>query len=55
VKDYQYTNYWDIPLYEVFRQHVLKDCMTVESGLVVAEQTDIPAYIKAQAAAGLDW
>lgn len=55
VHDYQYTNYWDIPLYAVFRQHVLKDCMTVESGLTVAEQTDIPAYIKAQAAAGLNW
>lgn len=55
VKNYQNTEYWDIPLYKVFRQHVLKDGMDVDSSLLVAEQRDIPAYIKAQAAAGLTW
>lgn len=55
VTDYKNTEYWDIPLYKVFRQHVLIDCMDVKSALQVAEQTDIPAYIKAQAAAGLTW
>ena len=49
------TEYWDIPLYKVFRQHVLKDGMDVDSSLQVAEQLDIPAYIQAQAAAGLTW
>ncbi|WP_405068211.1 extracellular solute-binding protein [Kribbella sp. NBC_01510] len=55
VKNYQNTEYWDIPLYKVFRQHVLKDGMDVDSSLLVAEQQDIPNYIKAQAAAGLTW
>ncbi|GLY75251.1 ABC transporter substrate-binding protein [Actinoallomurus iriomotensis] len=55
LKNYQNTKYWDIPMYSVFRQHVLRDGMTVESALAVAEQTDIPAYIKNQTAAGLDW
>ncbi|MFG1816929.1 ABC transporter substrate-binding protein [Kribbella sp. NPDC049174] len=55
VKDYQNTEYWDIPLYKVFRQHVLIDGMDVASSLQVAEQVDIPNYIKAQAAAGLTW
>lgn len=55
VKNYQNTEYWDIPLYKVFRQHVLIDGMDVDSSLQVAEQLDIPNYIKAQAAAGLTW
>jgi multiple sugar transport system substrate-binding protein len=55
VKNYQNTEYWDIPLYKVFRQHVLKDGMDVDSALLVAEQRDIPDYIKAQAAAGFTW
>ncbi|GAA1550858.1 hypothetical protein GCM10009789_00770 [Kribbella sancticallisti] len=55
VKNYRNTEYWDIPLYKVFRQHVLIDGMDVDSSLQVAEQLDIPAYIKAQAAAGLTW
>ena len=55
VKNYQNTEYWDIPLYKVFRQHVLIDGMDVASSLQVAEQVDIPNYIKAQAAAGLTW
>jgi multiple sugar transport system substrate-binding protein len=55
VKNYQNTEYWDIPLYKVFRQHVLIDGMDVASSLQVAEQLDIPNYIKAQAAAGLTW
>ena len=55
VKNYRNTEYWDIPLYKVFRQHVLIDGMDVDSALQVAEQVDIPAYIKAQVAAGLTW
>jgi multiple sugar transport system substrate-binding protein len=55
VTNYQNTEYWDIPLYKVFRQHVLKDGMDVDSSLLVTEQTDIPDYIRAQAAAGLTW
>ncbi|MGD6748333.1 ABC transporter substrate-binding protein [Streptomyces sp. BH106] len=55
VKDYKNTEYWDIPMYMVFRQHVLKDGLRVSSALKVAETVDIPAYIKAQAASGKDW
>ncbi|MGP3960688.1 ABC transporter substrate-binding protein [Nonomuraea sp. 3N208] len=55
VTNYQNTEYWDLPLWQVFRQHVLRDGMTPEQSLTVAEQQDIPAYIKAQAAAGKDW
>ncbi|TCN38323.1 multiple sugar transport system substrate-binding protein [Kribbella orskensis] len=55
VKNYQNTEYWDIPLYKVFRQHVLIDGMDVDSALTVAEQRDIPDYIRAQAAAGFTW
>lgn len=55
VKNYQNTEYWDIPLYKVFRQHVLIDGMDVDSSLRVTEQLDIPNYIRAQAAAGLTW
>ncbi|HEY3559906.1 MAG TPA: extracellular solute-binding protein [Kribbella sp.] len=55
IKNYQNTEYWDIPLYKVFRQHVLKDGMDVDSALQVAEQIDIPDYIKAQVARGLTW
>ncbi|MFD8864459.1 ABC transporter substrate-binding protein [Streptomyces sp. NPDC059590] len=55
VKDYEETEYWDLPLYMVFRQHVLKDGLAVRSALKVTEAKDIPAYIKAQAASGKDW
>jgi multiple sugar transport system substrate-binding protein len=55
LKNYQNTKYWDIPMYSVFRQHVLRDGMNVDSALTVAEQQDIPAYIKSQTDAGLDW
>ncbi|MFG1910164.1 ABC transporter substrate-binding protein [Kribbella sp. NPDC048928] len=55
IKNYQNTEYWDIPLYKVFRQHVLTDGMDVDSSLQVTEQTDIPDYIKAQVARGLTW
>ncbi|MCG5217936.1 extracellular solute-binding protein [Streptosporangium sp. KLBMP 9127] len=55
IKDYQQTEYWDIPMYMVFRQHVLKDGLSVRSALTVAETRDIPNYIKAQAASGKDW
>ncbi|MFC7625902.1 ABC transporter substrate-binding protein [Microlunatus sp. GCM10028923] len=55
VTGYQNTEYWDIPLYMVFRQHVLKDAMTVESALIVAEQEDIPAYLKSRAEGGFDF
>ncbi|UUN30725.1 extracellular solute-binding protein [Streptomyces sp. FIT100] len=55
VDGYEKTEYWDIPLYRVFRQHVLKDGLSVKSALTVTETRDIPNYIKAQAAAGLDW
>ncbi|WP_327581570.1 extracellular solute-binding protein [Nonomuraea sp. NBC_00507] len=55
VSNYQNTEYWDLPLWQVFRQHVLRDGMTPEQSLTVTEQEGIPAYIKAQAAAGKDW
>ena len=55
IEGYRNTEFWDIPLYMVFRQHVLLDGMTVESALTVAEQQDIPAYIKERAEAGFDW
>ncbi|QDP97097.1 extracellular solute-binding protein [Microlunatus elymi] len=55
IKDYKNTEYWDIPYWEIFRQHVLKDGMSPSAALQVAEATDVPAYIKAQAAAGKDW
>ncbi|MFI6875281.1 ABC transporter substrate-binding protein [Streptomyces sp. NPDC050400] len=55
VKNYKNTEYWDLPMYMVFRQHVLKDGLRVSSALKVAETVDIPAYIKAQAASGKDW
>ncbi|MEV4116494.1 extracellular solute-binding protein [Nonomuraea sp. NPDC049695] len=55
VKNYQNTEYWDLPLWQVFRQHVLRDGMTPDQSLTVTEQDGIPAYIKAQAAAGKDW
>lgn len=55
VRDYQNTEYWDIPMYMVFRQHVLKDGMDVWSSLAMAEQEDIPAYIEYQASRGQDW
>jgi multiple sugar transport system substrate-binding protein len=55
VQNYQNTEYWDIPMYMVFRQHVLKDGMTVGSALTVTEQEDIPAYIRSKAEAGQDW
>jgi multiple sugar transport system substrate-binding protein len=55
VKNYQNTEYWDIPLFMVFRQHVLRDGMSVESSLIVTEQEDIPAYIRSRAEAGQTW
>jgi multiple sugar transport system substrate-binding protein len=39
----------------VFRQHVLRDGMSVESSLIVTEQEDIPAYIRSRAEAGQTW
>ena len=55
IKDYQNTEYWDIPYWEIFRQHVLKDGMSPAAALQVAEEEDVPAYIKTQAEAGHDW
>jgi multiple sugar transport system substrate-binding protein len=55
VRDYANTEFWDIPMFMVFRQHVLKDGMTVDSSLVVTETEDIPAYIRSKADAGQDW
>jgi multiple sugar transport system substrate-binding protein len=55
VSNYRNTEFWDLPLWSVFRQHVLRDGMTPEQSLAVSEQQDIPNYIKAQAAAGKDW
>jgi multiple sugar transport system substrate-binding protein len=55
VRNYQNTEYWDIPLFMVFRQHVLRDGMTAESSLIVTEQEDIPAYIRSRAEAGQTW
>ncbi|MGW0817412.1 ABC transporter substrate-binding protein [Streptomyces viridiviolaceus] len=52
---YENTEYWDLPLYMVFRQHVLKDGLRVSSALKVTETVDIPAYIKSQAERGFDW
>jgi multiple sugar transport system substrate-binding protein len=52
VRNYQNTEYWNIPLFMVFRQHVLRDGMTAESSLIVTEEVDIPAYIKSRADAG---
>ncbi|MGH3488464.1 MAG: ABC transporter substrate-binding protein [Actinopolymorphaceae bacterium] len=55
VQGYENTEYWDIPMFMVFRQHVLKDGMTVDSSLVVTETDDIPAYIRSKSEAGQDW
>lgn len=55
VRNYENTEYWDLPLFMVFRQHVLRDGMTVESSLIVTETEDIPAYIESKADAGEDW
>ncbi|MEK4978634.1 ABC transporter substrate-binding protein [Bacillus sp. FSL K6-6540] len=55
VQNYQNTEYWDIPLYSVFRQHVLKDAMSVEAAFTVTETVDIPNYIKSQSESGKDW
>lgn len=55
VRNYENTEFWDIPMYMVFRQHVLKDAMDVRSSLIGAEREDIPAYIAAKAEAGDDW
>jgi multiple sugar transport system substrate-binding protein len=52
VRNYQNTEYWNIPLFMVFRQHVLRDGMTAESSLFVTEKEDIPAYIRSRADAG---
>ncbi|HKX30968.1 MAG TPA: extracellular solute-binding protein [Blastocatellia bacterium] len=55
VKNYHNTEYWDIPLFSAFRQHVLRDGMTPQSSLIVTEQEDIPTYIRNRAAAGQTW
>ncbi|WP_020576525.1 ABC transporter substrate-binding protein [Actinopolymorpha alba] len=55
MKNYQNTEYWDIPLYRVFRRHVLKDGMDVNSSLIVTETEDVPAYIKSKEGTGQDW
>ena len=55
IKNYKNIKFWNIPLWNVFRLHVLKDGMTPESSLIVTEKEDIPNYIKNQAAAGKDW
>lgn len=55
ITGYENTEYWDLPLYMVFRQHVLKDGLRVSSALEVTEKTDFPAYIKSQVEAGFDW
>ncbi|MDT0444727.1 ABC transporter substrate-binding protein [Streptomyces johnsoniae] len=55
VTGYEQTEYWDIPMYMVFRQHVLKDGLSVSSALTITETVDIPNYIRAQAEAGFDW
>lgn len=55
IKDYENTEYWDIPYYMVFRQHVLTDGMTAPAALQVTEEEDVPAYIARQAEAGNDW
>ncbi|WP_399136616.1 ABC transporter substrate-binding protein [Streptomyces sp. NBUA17] len=55
VTGYENTEYWDLPLYMVFRQHVLQDGLRVSSALEVTERTDIPAYITSQVEAGFDW
>ncbi|MEU8221072.1 extracellular solute-binding protein [Kribbella sp. NPDC048915] len=55
IKNYRNTEFWDIPLYKVFRQHVLKDGMDVDSSLLVTETQDVPDYIQAQVARGLTW
>jgi multiple sugar transport system substrate-binding protein len=55
VRNYQNTEYWDIPLFMVFRQHVLRDGMTAKSSLIVTEREDIPAYIRSRAEAGQTW
>ncbi|MGH9163719.1 MAG: hypothetical protein ACRD2X_27525, partial [Vicinamibacteraceae bacterium] len=55
LQGYERTEYWNIPLFMVFRQHVLIDGMTVGSSLVVTEAEDIPAYIQSRAEAGFDY
>lgn len=55
VTGYENTEYWDIPMYKVFRQHVLIDGMTPEAALQVTEEEDIPAYIASKEGSGQDW
>ncbi|WP_320774756.1 ABC transporter substrate-binding protein [Streptomyces sp. CRN 30] len=55
VSGYENTEYWDLPLYMVFRQHVLKDGLKVSSALTITETVDIPKYIKSQVELGFDW
>ncbi|WP_326794165.1 extracellular solute-binding protein [Streptomyces sp. NBC_01808] len=55
VHGYEQTEYWDLPLYMVFRQHVLKDGLQVSSALTITETVDIPNYIRTQSEAGFDW
>ncbi|WP_419999033.1 ABC transporter substrate-binding protein [Streptomyces boninensis] len=55
VSGYKETEYWDIPMYMVFRQHVLREGLSAPSALHITETKDIPAYIKSQVEAGFDW
>ncbi|MGP3929078.1 ABC transporter substrate-binding protein [Nonomuraea sp. KM88] len=55
ISNYQNTEYWDLPLWSVYRQHILRDGGTPEQALSLSQQQDIPNYIKAQAEAGKDW
>ncbi|MBF8184611.1 carbohydrate ABC transporter substrate-binding protein [Nonomuraea sp. K274] len=55
ISNYQNTEYWDLPLWSVYRQHILRDGGTPAQALTVSQQQDIPNYIKNQAAAGKDW
>jgi multiple sugar transport system substrate-binding protein len=55
LQGYEQTEYWDIPMYMVFRQHVLREGLSSAAALTITETEDIPNYIQAQAEAGLDW
>ena len=46
---------WNVTVSWVFRQHGAGEGMIVDSAVTVAKQQDIPAYIKSQTDAGLDW
>ncbi|RKN44939.1 ABC transporter substrate-binding protein [Streptomyces hoynatensis] len=55
VHGYEQTEYWDLPLYAVFRLHVLQDGLKASSALTVTETVDIPNYIRNQVELGFDW